>query len=211
MRTLNARWALSSGIDYTRYVLRGSASHQLRYTRQGEIRNGRGNFENRLDLNISTSYGEVSTNILVERSSDALLNEHQFIDVTLNTRQSMQVLQIPLLLNYRIPMRHANLSFRGGPAVNMLLENTLEFTSVHAHSSGIVRMRPTRTVDLSGSKDFALGYQLGADVEIPIDRKWSVVVSPDFSGYLQPVYRDGHVIIYPHVLSIYFGAKYFIK
>jgi hypothetical protein len=207
-RDFSSRWSLGIGVDYNSYVLNSASLHQIRYTRAGEVQNGRGNFENRLNLSLNTSYGQVNTDIVIERSSDAMINENQFINIALNTRQAMQVLQIPVSVKYNIPLGLLTMSMRGGIAANMLLENSIEFSTIESLNTGIVRTRASRILQLTGSRSFALGYQIGTGVEMPLNRQWSVMIEPGFSGYLQPVYQNRHVVIYPHVFNIYLGARY---
>ncbi|HLF62262.1 MAG TPA: hypothetical protein VI603_00815 [Saprospiraceae bacterium] len=208
IRELSRRWSIGMGLEYSRFLLNSSSTHQIRYTHAGETLNARGNFENRFQLNLNTSYGELSTDVIVERSSDAQIEEHQFINLALQTRQSMQVLRLPVSARYQIPLRKWTMSCYGGFSANLLLENELEFRAVQSLSSEILQTKTLPNARLSSYRDFALGYQFGIGFEIPLDRQWSLLMGPSVSGYLQPVYRNRHVLIFPVMAEVQVGVRY---
>jgi len=208
IRDLGTRWSIGFGLEYGRYLLNSTTLHQVRYTRAGETLNTRGNFENRFNLNINTSYGELSTDVILERSSDAQIPEHQFIDLSLQTRQTMQVLQFPVSVRYVIPLRHVMICAHGGVSANFLLENVLEFRAIQSLDTDIMLARGLRRAQLSGSRDFAWGYQFGLCLEVPVDRRLSIQMEPTFSGYLQSVYRNQQVVVYPVLMDIHVGVRY---
>jgi hypothetical protein len=205
---LNQRWSIEGGLEYSRFLLRSSSRQQIRYSRIGETQNARGNYENRFHLNLNTSYGEVSTDIVVERSSDSQFDENQFINLSVQTRQSMQVLQFPVSIRYHIPVGAWSASCYGGLSANVLLENAFEIQAVHSLDSEVVQTRAMRKAPLSSYEDFALGYQVGIGLEIPLHRQLSILAGPAVSGYLQPVYENRHVVIYPVMFELQAGVRY---
>ena len=208
MRDMGRQWMLGIGIDYTRFLMNSHASHQIRYTRAGEMLNGRGNYENRFNLRLNTSYGQINTDVVVERSSDAMLEEHRFLNLELQTRHSMEVLRFPLTIGYRVPAGKWSVVCGGGISANVLLENQFSFRAIHVLDSEVVGARTLRAVDIEGSMDFALGYQASLGIEIPVSRRLSFLVTPSVSGYLQPVYQDRHVLIYPFSVETDLGMVY---
>ncbi len=208
MHELTARWSIEGGVEYSRFLLNSSSTHQIRYSRIGEIQNAQGNFENRFRLNLNTSYGELNTDVVVERSSDSQMEEHQFINLALQTKQSMQVLRIPVSARYNIPLGSSQASCYAGLSANVLIENSLEFRAVQSLDSEIIQVSTMRNARLSSYKDFAFGYQFGVEFEVPLYRRMSILFGPSVNGYLQPVYQNRQVLIYPLMADMNVGVRY---
>lgn len=205
---VHPRWSLGLGLEYGSYILNGSSTQQLRYTRVGERLNARGNFENRLRLHLSTSYGELSTDVVVERSSDAQIEENRFISLALDTRHTMQELRIPLSVGYNLPVGQWKLSGYAGVSANIIIENTLVFRAVQSLNNEIVHTSTSRNVKLSEARNVVMGYHFGCALEIPLDRQWSILTGPSLSGSIEPVHENRHVKIYPMMMDVDLGVRY---
>jgi hypothetical protein len=53
-----------------------------------------------------------------------------------------------------------------------------------------------------------LGYQVGIGIEKALNCHWSIVIEPTLSGYLQPVYQNDAVSVYPTQVDLHVGVQY---
>jgi hypothetical protein len=205
---LSPRLSLGSGIEYTPNVMTNSAIHQIRYTRAGESVNARGNFENKYAVEVSNSFGDATTDLVVERSSDAQLAEQRFINIRLETELAMRVLRIPLSLQYHVPLGFGRVSCYGGISGQVLLENEMQIHAVETLNALDVQARAPRSVSLSGGRSFTLGYHAGILLDIPVAHRLSVQAGPSLNGYFEPVHRDEEIKVFPVVADFDLGIRY---
>jgi len=207
-RSINPRWSVSGGIEYNSYVIENSARHQVRFTRFGERLNGRGNLENTLDLNLNTSYGDLSTGIVIERSPTSDIDEHRFIDIDIVARQSLSVVQIPLSLKYRLPLGSWSGSVQGGFSANLRVDDEFELRLLRPTHTDILAARLSDRASPSGARKMSMGYHIGVGLEKSFNCHWALLVEPMLSGYLQPVYRTKTIEVYPALFDIHVGIQY---
>jgi hypothetical protein len=207
-RKLSTRWSVSSGIEYNSYVVETSGRHQVRFTRFGERLNDRGNFENTLDLNLNTSYGALDAAVIIERSAASVIDEHRFINVDLEARQSMRVLQIPVSLKYHFPIGGLTGTVHGGVSGNVLMQDRFESSVIRSTHSDVLNIRIADRTNISGTRKLALGYQLGIGIEKSLNCHWAILIEPTLSGYIQPVYQHEVLSVYPTQLDVHVGVQY---
>lgn len=207
-KSLGTRWTLSSGIEYSSFLLESHQTRQVRFTRAGEQVNDRGNLENRLALSLNSSFGEVSADVIVERSSGTHIDEHRFIDLELRTSHAMKLIQVPFSVGYEIPLGEWALKVKGGPTVHLLLDNDVEFNVIRSLDQRILDVRVAGRVDLSGTRKTALGYHFGAGLHRDISERITLFAEPVVSGYVQSLYRSDLVSVYPALIDIHLGMQY---
>jgi hypothetical protein len=180
----------------------------VRFTRFGERLNDRGNVENTLNLNLNTSYGDLDADVIIERSPTSTIEEHRFINLDLEARQSMKVLQIPVSLKYHFPVGPLTGSVHGGVSGNILMQDHFESSVIRSTHSDVLGVRIADRRNISGTRKLALGYQVGIGIEKALNCHWSIVIEPTLSGYLQPVYQNDAVSVYPTQVDLHVGVQY---
>lgn len=204
----HSRWEFGLGAVYQGIRLEGESSYQLRYTRGGERINGRGNIENRLPLLIRTSFGAVHTDMIVERSSGAPIEEHRFIDIGIGTTHRIGLLEIPLVAGYRLSNGKLNTTLYGGITGNIVLDNTLSIHTVKTSGSGVMLASTHHTFAMSDTRSMIWGYHFGVGFALPVHPQWSVVLQPRFSGSFQSIYKTTDVAVRPVVYAMQAGIRY---
>ena len=134
---LSKNWSVESGFNYSKLSFQHNGRRQVRYTAVGEQINDRGEFERDYNFNLSTSSGEVDTDIALAREAGTDIPENEFIALQIQARQNIQYGSIPLITRYQFGKGKFQFGLKAGLVNRFLLEGTFRIEDVSVARSGI--------------------------------------------------------------------------
>lgn len=143
------------------------------------------------------------TNFRIELNSE---NKY-FFDVTDPTfneldaeiTQSLEYLEIPLYLNYKLIDRKIDLNVTGGVGANMLISNNVYLIQGN-NKENIGKTDGVNSINYSGT--FALGF------EFPLLRNLTFNLQPAIKYYINAINPDSDVESHPYSFAVFSGFNY---
>jgi len=183
------RLSVSSGLYYSRMGqnINGNAYGGM-YTQLSSVSDNLVGFQNSTGKLIKSNSNFVSsTNSMISSGSSA------------NLLQSMDFLELPLMLRYKLIDRKVGFHILGGISTSVLVANKL----VLEDPSGIQDYGTT-----SGLTTFNYSGTLGLGLDYSLSKKIQLNLEPAFKYYLNSINSSGNIESHPYSFGIYTGMRY---
>lgn len=178
--TLNKKWEISGGLEYSRYSQSiGINGFDLKT-------------DNQNDYYVYTSIGKDDLII----NSSVPVNDSEF----LKSSKIYSFINIPLGLEYYLIN---NFFITGGISYNHLLTTDVNWQAEDFNGDFSII-----TNNITGIKRSNFSFSIGAAYKKIINSKLSLVINPQFTAFITSFTREMPVKTYPYTLGIKFGLRY---
>jgi len=202
-------WSVETGLNYYKNSVESMHRAQIRYQSQIERLNSDGNYDSNYQLKLATSYGVIETDVALTRNSDSVIDQNDYINLVIKTRQELKNLSIPIAVRFRTAGNKLHFSAKAGFAANFILEKDVIVKAAVVNRMGIHHRRTLVDKKFSGLKNTTVDLLLGIGLDYDISKNMSVYFEPTFTHSLSPVYNlNGKIKTYPIVAALNLGVCY---
>lgn len=199
---------VSSGITFKEQVIDINQIHQFRYTRSGERQIGQDRYGNTFTTNLNTSFGELETDLLVQRATDDIIEENSFVTLHLRARNTLESLRFPLIIGYEgSPSR---LSYSIGIGIGLDFITGHDFTQKaltfqHNRIKSVELERKSRLLNYNRTTTEFLAQ---GSLTYRLSSKSMLALRTDFAKSLEPIYTHESTKSEPIEIGFRFGLNY---
>ncbi len=116
--------------------------------------------------------------------------------------QSMEYLEVPLIIRYKVIDKRVDLNVLGGLSTNFLVKNHA-YASYEGSKISIGETNGLKTVNYSSTLGLGLEYNLTETI--------SVSLEPAFKYYINSINRSENMKTHPYAIGIFTGLSYIFK
>lgn len=202
-------WSVETGLNYYKNTVQSLHRAQVRYERQLERLNGDGDYDSNYRLNLSTSYGEIETDVALTRSASTAIDQNDYINLVLKTNQELKYLGVPVALRYRTTGNKFHFSAKAGVSANFILQKDVTIQAAQVKRTGVHHRRTIVDKKFEGLKNTTFDFMFGIGADYDLSTNWSIYFEPVVTHSLSPVYNlNGKIKTYPIVASLNIGLSY---
>ncbi len=202
-------WSVETGLNYYKNTIRSMHLAQVQYQNQIEQLNSDGDYDSNYHLNLSTSYGEIETDIALTRSSDVPIDQNTYINLGFKTKQELKYLGVPLALRYRTAGNKFHFSAKAGISGNFILQKEVTIVAAQSNRMGVRHRRTLVDRKFNGLKNTTFDFLFGIGADYDISKNMSIYFEPMVTHSINPVYNlNGKIKTYPIVASLNLGLSY---
>ncbi len=202
-------WSVETGLNYYKNSIESKHLAQLRYESQIEHLNSDGNYDSNYQLKLATSYGDIETDIALTRSSTTQIDQNDYINLALRTRQELKTLGVPIAIRYRTAGNKLHFSAKAGIAANFILQKDVKIKAATVNRHGVHHRRTLVDRKFSDSKNTTIDFLFGLGLDYDISKNLSIYFEPTATHSLNPVYRlNGKIKTYPIIASLNIGLMH---
>ncbi len=202
-------WSVETGLNYYKNSVESMHRAQIRYQSQIERLNSDGNYDSNYQLKLSTSYGEIETDVALTRSSDVQIDQNDYINLVIKTRQELKNLSVPIAVRYRTAGKKLHFNAKAGFAANFILQKDVTIKAAVVNRHGVQHRRTLVDKKFSGLKNTTVDVLFGIGLDYDISKNMSVYFEPTVTHSLSPVYNlNGKIKTYPIVAALNIGVHY---
>lgn len=220
----NKKWRLSSGMVYKTINQRATRVERVRYTEMGaEVSDNE--LSNNYKIEVETAYGRTDYDVRLthERQFDGQdLAEGDSLQLSLDTKQQLQYISVPLAADYGVEFGKFRFTVRGGIATNFKVRSSNELKRLPPPNS---RVRHNDMPPNSGGnpppvggppppkknkhlKAVNLDVLAGVGMHYQANRQWSIGFEPTYQRAVTPVFEDKKIKVYPYSFGGQLGVRY---
>ena len=205
----NKNWSVETGLNYFENNVRSMHRAQVRYESQIERLNTDGNYDSNYQLKLSTSYGEIETDVALTRSSDTEIDQNDYINLVLKTQQKLKYLGVPVAVRYRTSGNKFHFSAKAGIAANFIIQKDVRIKAAAVNRNGVHHRRTLVDRKFSGLKNTTVDFLFGIGIDYDISNYLSIYFEPTVTHSISPVYQlNGKIKTYPIIASLNIGLAY---
>ena len=205
---LASRWTLETGLQLTKTEVESLHRARLAYDRNQEIQNASGGYDSNYRMTLSTSFGEVATDVALTRNAATTIPANLPTFVLFELKQNFTQLRIPLTVRYELGGQQLRCFIRSGFAANLILDQQIQISRIGLNRAGL-RPRQTRIVKkFEGLNDKTLDYLIAFGLSYQASPSISLMLEPSFLQSLTPAFEKGTSKTYPNLLSLNIGVNY---
>ncbi len=202
-------WSVETGLNYYKNTIQSMHLAQVQYQSQLERLNSDGNYDSNYHLNLSTSYGEIVTDVALTRNSDSPIDQNAFINLGFKTRQELKYLGVPIALRYRTNGNKFHFSAKAGISGNFIIQKDVTIKAATVNRNGVRHRRTIVEQKFSGLKNNTFDFLFGIGADYDISKNMSIYFEPTIVHSINPVYSlNGKIKTYPIVVSLNLGLSY---
>ncbi|MCB9333176.1 MAG: outer membrane beta-barrel protein [Lewinellaceae bacterium] len=208
-RTLNAHWAIESGLQRSSIQLQAERQIHFQYRTDREKFNAdRYLYQSSTDQVVQTSFGEVEMWMDMGREPSRPILNLASVDIILRTNEQVNFLRIPVLLRYQAGKGPWQWSLNTGLGINLKSDYTLSLTAARANRPGVrdisarVQNRP------DGLAPVMLDAQFGAGLQYRLAPNWALELSPQLRYGISSINRNSALKSYAISSGLQLGLNY---
>lgn len=206
---LSERWALEIGAHYSRTSVRSSHRQVLNYDRQRERRNASGGYDSEYQMRLSTSFGEVETDVALSRAASTTIPLNTPTLILFDLEQEFSYLRIPVIASYRMGQGRLKMALRAGLGANFLVDKELTVNQVRSNRTGLKHRRTDITDKFKGLDNMSFDALFGVGLDYALTPHFSLILEPTFIQSLQATYQLDRSRTYPYIISLNIGGQYY--
>jgi Outer membrane protein beta-barrel domain len=202
-------WSVETGLNYYKNTIQAMHRAQIRYESQIERLNSDGNYDSNYQLNLTTSYGEIVTDVAITRNSDTQIDQNDYINLVLKTQQELKYLGVPIAVRFRTAGNKFHFSAKAGFSTNFILQKEVIVKAAVVNRDGIHHRRTLIDKKFTGLKNTTIDVLFGLGVDYDVSKNLSIYFEPTITRSLSPVYQiRGKIKTYPIVTALNIGLSY---
>ncbi len=116
--------------------------------------------------------------------------------------QSMDYLEVPLIIRYKVIDKRVDLNFIGGVSTNFMVQNQA-YASYQGSKITIGETHGLKTINYSSTLGLGLEYDLTETISLSLE--------PAFKYYLNSINRSDNIMTHPYAIGIFTGLNYIFK
>jgi hypothetical protein len=185
------RWRVFTGVGMYDLELHTQLNSRLLYDPQLERPGANNTIESTYALSVPSGYGRIDCEVDFFRSSDRPVTPGRAVPVRIDNRQQLQVVQVPLGINYRFARwRSFSANVGGGLAANWVIDRDMEINATsRLEGLNLRRVRRLATSGnrvesrhLSGWMEASAGWALSPAIELALHTSWHQTFTPLSGG-----------------------------
>jgi len=191
--TLNRRWALETGVQWTAIRLHAERAIAFPYRQNTEQYDAqRFLYRNSIQETIETSFGAVDMRMDFGREPSRPIGDQALLHLTLQTDEQVRYVRIPLILRWTAGATGPwQWSLAGGIGLDIEAGYQLQMTAARADRPGVRAIRAGIQGRARGLSPLMADLQLGAALDLNLTPHWSLRLAPEFRYGLSAMYRLG--------------------
>ncbi|MEM9820047.1 MAG: hypothetical protein AAF985_03205 [Bacteroidota bacterium] len=212
---INSNWSIETGIQYVASSVDVTYPQSVAFSSNDEQFNlSNGMYESNYDLLVSSSSGNVTTDISLSRTPNTSIEDGEQVNVALDLAFKSQQLEIPVVGKYQVNMGPLALSARAGIVSRYLIDEKVAINDVEAQTVGFQSERASISAlgngkNLQPSK-LSLHYLAGLGLEYRFHPKWSIALEPTFNRSVKPIIEQGDQKVHQETLGVNFGVRHWL-
>ena len=202
-------WSVETGLNYYKNSIDSRHVAQVQYESQIERLNSDGDFDSNYQLKLATSYGEIETDIALTRNSDTQIDQNDYINLVLRTRQELKNISVPLAIRYRTSGQKLHFSAKAGISTNFIIQKDARIRATAVNRNGVQHRRTLVDKQFNGLKNTTFDVLFGIGLDYDLSKNLSLYFEPTATHSINPVYSlNGKIKTYPIVAALNIGAAY---
>lgn len=185
------RWRVFTGVGISDLELHTQLNSRLLYDTQLERPAPDNTVESTYALSVPSGYGRIDCEVDFFRSSDRPVTPGRAVPVRIENRQQLQLVQVPLGINYRLGRWGAfSANAGGGLSANWVIDRDMEINATsRLEGLNLRRVRRLATSGnrveprhLSGWLEASAGWALSPSIELALHTSWHQTLTPVSEG-----------------------------
>lgn len=211
---LGKHWSLETGLMVNEENNRLRQLLKINYRRDQEILNrSTGRLESTASLNMSSSRGDIQTDIPVSRNSASRLPTDLQIPVLLRSTRTINSIRIPLTLGYTQRINRLSFTGRIGLAYRIETSETITINEILSRQPGLdIQINDNRIRNFSNfTDDQFIELATGLDINFRFTKRLGISLSPMYFRSLKDVFDNPRVAdleVYPYQFGGQVGLTY---
>ncbi len=204
---INPNWSIEIEGRYSNATIENENSFELNYSKQKERKDGQ-RYEGNYDSSIPTAYGDFDTEIVLFREASTDIPDQTAVNINLASKQTLQLLSIPVLAKYSFGRGPIRLTARAGVAANFILDDQVELSVASIDQMGLSARGSKFNPIKKGLGKNNFDYLLGFGLDFQANKNWRVSLEPTFSRAFSPIYEKGRFTAIPKKASVALAVNY---
>ena len=202
-------WSVETGLNYYKNTIDSRHVAQVQYESQIERLNSDGDYDSNYQLKLATSYGEIETDVALTRNSDTQIDQNDYINLVLRTRQELKNISIPLAVRFRTSGKKLHFSAKAGISTNFIIQKDAYIRAAAVNRNGVRHRRTLVDKQFSGLKNTTFDVLFGIGLDYDLTKNLSLYFEPTATHSINPVYNlNGKIKTYPIVAAMNIGLAY---
>lgn len=185
---LSERWSFSGGLEYYRRNQQSQYQVDLPYSTSTEMLSGN-DYENQFRHSLPTGLGNVSTYLILSRSTGSAVNENENVLLDFSMDNVSDILSIPLAVEYFPLTQGEGLFFSGGVRTEVVLNNRISDVTIQSHHSAIKNKHFSVDYDILQMNNLNLSITTGIGYKKVFWNDFMFSTEVQYGKALNPVYR----------------------
>lgn len=206
-------WSIETGIQQGKSTIRSLHRAELQFQRNLEqVNPNNDRLESQYPLALSTSYGDVTTDISLSRAQGSAIRDGSVILIGVETSQDINYIDLPLLVKYQGQVGNFYLGARAGMSMRLIGESQVETLNIRLFPEVdflLPKLAQRITTALDKSPNSSLNYVLGLNFEYALTNQLRLSIAPTFTRSFKPVFEKGAVETYAQTASLHAGLNYY--
>lgn len=206
-------WSLEIGVQQGKSTIRSLHKTELQFQRNLEqVNPANDRLESQYPLALSTSYGDVSTDISLSRSQGSTVRDGSVILVGIETSQDINYIDLPLLVKYQIQVGKLHLGAKTGLSMRLIGNSQVETLNIRTFPQvDFIRPQLARRITraLDKKPNSSLNYVVGLNMEYALTSQLRLALESIFTRSFKPVFAKGAVETFAQTASLQVGLNYY--
>lgn len=214
---LSDKWSVESGIAYNKLQQKSEHELQFEYNSDNLNVNTNGEYEGTYAGSLTTSYGTLPIEVVLSHGTNAPnLSEGQVLPFTLKSKQTLEMVQLPVAIRYALGSGRLKLHLSAGATANILTKKDFEIALPLAgvsipdlvevgYNDNTVEIEPY----LDEINNLTLSLTAGVELDYAITDKLHLYVTPTYSKGVTPIYESEEVDAELSQASVLLGLNYY--